>query len=267
MQESKYPTPALPMTITGESLTFPTFPPLLALSIQVFRCRAIGDTGTWGLHKSCEGMLRGGTKGGEREQWRCLGSHHRKSRAVVTRTGHLWAGCRSECDHREYQTLLASKLVVWEQWVFRDGSLGMPQPKVLAAGGARRSRPSDHGTWVSLRAPCVCIWEMILHQHLDLDLAVTSGLIWPVVSSWGDWDPSVTSTQLTTVFEPCATATLNMCVFIDIPTRVCVCAMCTWMFLCACSLLSIMLCLTARWTWGHEDATDSPPLDHQTDNS
>lgn len=109
--------------------------------------------------------------------------------------------------------------------------------------------------------------RMVLHQHLDLDLTVTSGLIWPVASSWGDWNPSVTSTQLTAVFEPCATATLSMCVFIDIPTWVCVCTICTWMFLCACSLLSTMLSLTAHWTWGHEDVTDSAPSDHQTDNS
>lgn len=53
----------------------PTTASPLHPSFQIERCncRAIRDTGTWGLHKSCEGMLRGGTKGGERERWQCLG--------------------------------------------------------------------------------------------------------------------------------------------------------------------------------------------------
>lgn len=96
MEESKYPTPALPTAITGESLAFPTFPPLLALFIQVFRLRgatvellgiqALGD---------CTSPVRGclGEEpkvGKESDDSVLVRSHHGKSRVVVTRgTSHL----------------------------------------------------------------------------------------------------------------------------------------------------------------------------------
>lgn len=116
-------------------------------------------------------------------------------------TGHLWAVCRSGCDHREYPAGLASQQVVWEPLVFMDGSLGMLQLKDLAAGETRRSRLSASKTAGVYWEHHVCAFERWFCTSPWTWLWLR-GLTHPI-ASWGDWDPGVTSTQLAAVFEPC----------------------------------------------------------------